>query len=168
MSAVNRIQRLPRGLLSLLDTKSLGKNPPSYEDELQLTLDTLGIYLPPPEYLVSNTNGLGIVAPADVGDIVVPNGELWVVRNVGSSVTATVGGGILGMVNMAIISGATTATYLHEQSTPTVAVGNSYRRGFTLPQLLYAPPGTTFRLRAEPVNGTASFANNILFHRLTI
>lgn len=160
--------RLPRGLLSLLETKSLGRNPASFESELRLSLEMLDFYLPPPEFITDNTNGVNIVASADVGDVVVPNDEMWVVRAVGGACTGVVGGGVNGHVNLVILSGTTLAMALNETTLPNIAVGQTFRRGTPLGSPLFAHPGTTFRLRAEPVNGTASFSNTILFHRLRV
>lgn len=78
------INRVPPGLLSLLDTKSGGINPLQLADELSGSIELLDFYAATTneyEYGDSvSTNAVGQLAPLGAGDNMrVPAGEIWIV-----------------------------------------------------------------------------------------
>lgn len=167
MSTENRIQRLPRGLLSLLDTKSLGRNPPSFDEELRVTLDAYQHYLPPPAAITTTT--AGIVAAANAGIVTVPAQEMWVVRVVGGRMTSTVGGGVQSGTLMVQPSGTGVSVAIFPQlRTAALVVGESARQGGLLPHLYLAGPGTLFLNRIDLVAGTIDAQTLVLAHRLRV
>lgn len=168
MAVENKIMRLPRALLSLLDTKSLGKNPPTYGDELALTFETYEHYLPAPTAFTATT--AGIVVAANAGIVTVPATDLWVVRVVSGRMTATVGGGVQAGTLMVQPSGTGISMALYPQlRTAALVVGESARQGGWVPGGFFlAGPGTLFLNRIDLVAGTIDAQTLILAHRLRI
>lgn len=160
--------RLPRALLSLLDTKSLGKNPPTYSEELALTLDAYEHYLPAPTAFTATT--AGIVAVANAGIVTVPSTDLWIVRVVAGRITATVGGGIQTGTLMVQPSGTGVSMALYPQlRTAALAVGETARQGGWVPGGFFvAGPGTLFLNRIDLVAGTIDAQTLLLAHRLRV
>lgn len=77
------INRVPPGLLSLLDTKSGGVNPLQLSEVLSGSLELLPFYTAANSGLASGntaaTNAVGAVAPTASGNnFRVPNSELWI------------------------------------------------------------------------------------------
>lgn len=159
----NKIMRLPRALLSLLDTKSLGQNPPVYPDELQVVLDAYEHYLPNASFLIATTGAT--VAPANIGDITVPQQEFWLVRELGGQITSTVGGGLCWVTPLIQPSGSTTSLTALPRVADTLAVGDSLRAGGMLPESILMGPGSVFRLRLDKVAGTVTGNCTVLAHR---
>lgn len=89
------INRVPQGLLGLLDTKTLGKNPDDLLSTVQPTIDLKALFLANSGLTGTAVIEAGIVA-GDIGNVVatvtVPAGELWWVQSVASDVVVGPGG----------------------------------------------------------------------------
>lgn len=92
------INRVPPGLLSLLDTKSGGVNPLVLSDELNGSLELLPFYSIASGIQINGdsaaSNAVGQLAPLAAGDnFRVPAGEIWVVQFVAIRSGAVLGAG---------------------------------------------------------------------------
>lgn len=126
--------RIPRGLLGLLDAKVRGQSPQVLRDELQLTLDGFGFYFAGAAELQAGQT----LIPVTEGPItfqnnalIVPNDELWWVD------TFSVG------ANSILGAGATL------NLSPMVRVAAA--AGIQLTDQLLAPPGPSFGQGSRPV-----------------
>lgn len=84
-----KVNRVPQGLLSLLDMKQAGENPHVLNEQLTAVLELTDLYLAPVRQVVNQS-----VATAAPGILLYPtlapaDGELWFVRQV-TAVTAAV------------------------------------------------------------------------------
>lgn len=86
------INRVPDGLLSLFQIKSLGRPPRSLSDEVKPVVDlssfyytNLGIQITTASATALDANDKG----SDVAAISIPDNQIWLVLGVGSSVTCT-------------------------------------------------------------------------------
>jgi hypothetical protein len=79
-----RINRVPRGLLSLLGTKSLGRTPQEIDESVRGVVDLTQFYLSD-KTLVSAAAAEVLITPS-VGTVhainTIPNGEAWFVYNI--------------------------------------------------------------------------------------
>ena len=166
---MSRIMRLPRGLLSMFDSKSTGANPPDYVDELRLVADMYQHYLPPQEF-ISDATGSPTAVAADIGDIQVPNGEMWVVRASGFRVSGVSASGTVTVANIMLLAGSSVSISLPEQVHASSLGGTAavFRRVHFFSPLLIAEPGTIFRTRVDDTTVNINVSNQLLFHRLTL
>lgn len=76
------INRVPTGLLSLLDLKAQGENAKELSYQLFTVIDALEFYLAPIRVNVTNQNA-PVIGPQSGGATLTANpGEIWVVRSV--------------------------------------------------------------------------------------
>lgn len=168
MANENRIMRLPVGLLSFFDTKSLGQNPPQFDESLRVVCDMYNHYLPNSELSVIQANGIAAGA-ADAGDITVPNGEAWVVRGMGVN-TAGAAGGVTATISMLIIpSGSSFGMNVGTSVVRTTGgAGIVIRHSHWFDPFYIAMGGTTFRHRIDDSSVITNNSTQLLFHRLRV
>ena len=82
------INRVPRGLLGLLDAKTSGNTPGTFREDLQPVIDLTDYYETDiPQAVIVETDNAVNTAGFHAG-VVVPDGELWLVYAVSSTVAA--------------------------------------------------------------------------------
>lgn len=84
--ALDNINRVPRGLLQLLELKTGGITPPRLNDELQAQLDLLPFYMSPNVVFQGALNLLS--AGGQVVTLSVPALERWIVQGITAHVSA--------------------------------------------------------------------------------
>lgn len=157
--------RFPRGLLSMFESKALGKNPPSYEDEVRLVSNMYEHYLPIEE-LVVDTTGSPIAAEGAIGPIVIPNSEVWILRSLSFVVGFSAGGGNQRIALLAFLAGAPL----------THRIGNPVEGGVAATQFLSVAwngthlygPGTSFFGSVDLITGSLTASLTATFNRLTV
>ena len=169
------INRVPRGLLALLDAKTLGRTPPDLEDRVRGMLDLTELYAGDVPLLTTAAVEGTLTVGGNFAPVTVPAGELWWVycvsvytvqtdsSNYGSAVpnyfTAAAGGG-LG------VSLASYATQISTASGLDAAVNSS---GPMIPPLVVGPGGrfTSFYIR-DVGTGAASVTTNVLYRSFQV
>lgn len=110
---MSRIQRLPFGLLSLFDSKTQGRNPPDFDDNLRLTSDVSEFYLPTLQTL--RVTQAAIATTGTFGPITVPFNEIWIVRHIGGRAVFSAGGGNVRLQPQIVPPGQTFALPIGDQ-----------------------------------------------------
>jgi hypothetical protein len=77
------INRLPRGLLSILDGQTLGTNPKDLDPLVHAQLPILPLYLASKGWETVISSSANVTAAGVTSAILVPNGEFWYVRFMG-------------------------------------------------------------------------------------
>ncbi len=149
-----RIQRIPRGLLSLFGAKTLGQNPSEYDNNLRLTYDTTEHYLDPLTFTQVSDNAVSAISA--VAQVVVPAGESWLIKSIGTFV-GRISGTVdeLAFVPRVILPGQTVqaswgTTWQHRQATAFVGFASQV----TFTPLLVAS-GATIESHVQQIAGTA-------------
>ena len=93
------INRVPPGLVSLLDVKNYGMNPVQLGDQLNPVLDLGNAYAAANARLLNGTsNAIAAVGtystPAAGSTFVVPAGQLWIIEKCAVRPTAAIGAGV--------------------------------------------------------------------------
>lgn len=83
----NPINTVPTGLQSLLDNKSLGKNPDALLEDIRPTIDLTDFFIGNKVLSITTETFVGLAAKATEARIQVPPGELWLVFGVSSRMT---------------------------------------------------------------------------------
>ncbi len=84
------INRVPRGLLGILDSKAAGQNPSLLLDEVQGGVDLTELYALNTRATVSQAStltGLGLTAGV-YANLIVPDGELWLLKGLTAHLSA--------------------------------------------------------------------------------
>jgi hypothetical protein len=83
------MNRVPRGLLSLIDSRTQGKNPDVFGDIVQPTFDMMSMIAMSKGYETVSASTLGVPVPSvGLGQVTVPNSEVWMVRLADASIVA--------------------------------------------------------------------------------
>lgn len=167
------INRVPQGLLGLLDAKTQGRTPLDTEANLRPVIDLSQFYVA--DLPLETEIAIGTVTGADVGDLVlpvtVPSGEQWFVRGVsGQMVVPVAANGY----RFEIALDTTTGLGLHfltggDQFTQTQSQFESVvaTHNFT-PYALFGP-GTRFGIGVtQIVPNNATTTMSVLFHRVIV
>lgn len=149
MGAINRV---PSGLLGLLNAKTLGRTPPDLSPVVDPVLDTYRHYLaniPVQKALNSQT---GIVAPTYAADTVVPAGELWAVTAVNAqivpdAVTTPTGPWAFAVSARTNTSNQTIVLKTLETPIDFLSATSIIQIADTYPGTWLFPPGTNFQVR---------------------
>lgn len=90
------LNRIPAGLLSLLQIKSTGRNPDLLADDMRPTLDMLNFYSAGIGARIEESFELAFDPSnlnTSIAIVTVPSDEIWIVRNVTSTARVTTAGG---------------------------------------------------------------------------
>jgi len=83
------MNRVPRGLLSLIDSRTQGKNPDVFGDVVQPTFDMFNMLAMSKGFETVSATTLAVpVISTGLGRVTVPAGEVWIVRLADASATA--------------------------------------------------------------------------------
>ena len=168
------INRVPQGLLSILDAKTLGETPATLGNEVQPGLEMLELYLS--NVPIDARTAQQTVTSASTGSTValveVPAGELWAIIGVTASLVLVSSTIASGMTFAAVFRNTQTAldvTIDHvEDATPAIVLaGASCGKIWEKP--LLAPPGTIFgnqMLDISGAGGNLSALTSVAFRRL--
>lgn len=111
MGAINR---LPRGLLAFLDTKTQGVNPAALAELVQPMMDLEPFYRSLARYGFSEAGSVGSAAVGDYAAVTVPDDELWFLWALSSKAVETGG---------AVYTNLKLSPYISSPSSSTMVVG---------------------------------------------
>lgn len=175
------LNRIPAGLLSYFQIKSLGQNPSAFEDNVRPTLDLREFY---------NTSlGLQIATESqslvDVGDrdttiaeITIPSNEIWICRGIQSTANCTAFAAneyVVGYPRLLEINGAVTAFFFTDEiekdggGAMQTLVGETIVRGKVFDNPLMLPGGAKIGSFIGLANGTthkSTVATRILYYKI--
>lgn len=128
------INRAPVGLLGLLDMKSQGENPPQLAETVIGALDLTQLYALQTRALISQAStvtGLGVTAGAFT-NLLVPQGELWLVTGLTSHLSAPpLGAAATAQWTVGYVANDTARfVSLAESNAPAIATGADFVSGF--------------------------------------
>lgn len=169
---MGKINRIPKGLLDLLSSKSDGRNPQELADSVAPTIDLSPFYLNEKIGHAFGTFVAGNVG--DSGTIEIPSGEIWLLFAVDIEWTSAVANKTLDLTfNVEEIpSAASILSSVCIFSTGTFAIVTAddvatFCKVFDRP--LPFPPGVVFRTTTNvQIGGNTNVATNVLFYRLQI
>lgn len=143
-----QINRFPKGLLPLLDAKTMGRTPAETDPRLQFGLDLSQFYQFDIPLEDEAANSVTVNAVGEYCRITVPNLQAWLVERISGTLTAV--GAAPTSAAIALRVGATGVSQMDYDSSapsPLVAVGNSVTRGveFNRPKLFAG--GSFFAIR---------------------
>ena len=141
MGAINRV---PSGLLSLLDGQNLGDNPSELAQVIQPTLDLFHFFTASKGLSLELAQEVFVAATAGFKAVLqVPMGELWIVEAFQSSIQAVAPGNSYWAPALAVASNPAAAVIpLFSGGGVTAPTQMPYVKQATLPNELFLPPGT--------------------------
>lgn len=165
-----RLNRVPRGLQSLLGTKALGRNPQELLEAVRPTVDLTQFYLA--ETVIRSASGVTTLQTPVWGDFLgeleIPAGESWFVYNVSLQVTS-VAAEIVN-VNFGYTLPSTPPNIMHVfnnqmdyATTRTVNPVNMLQKGYQFPTPTLFSAGTQFKAQItnQGAVGTNSMTTRI-------
>lgn len=88
------INRVPRGLLSLLDSQTQGKNPDSFGEVIAPTFDMVNLFAMSKGFESIQSTSVPLLVPTSgVAFVTVPVSEVWLVRTVTTQINTLDAGG---------------------------------------------------------------------------
>ena len=171
------INRVPQGLLGLLDTKTLGKNPDDLSNTIVPTVDLKDLFL------VNSGLQQDIVTAAAVTSaslltpvalVSVPAGELWFVLNVTAEVIVGLSPGadyrVVPILNgPGGFAGAQILQGNGEPTNTTIATGESVSISYNGSPYLVAPPGSEFgSMPVRSFNGASAVTTYVLHYTVQV
>lgn len=146
------INRVPTGLLGLLQAKTLGQTPPDIANFVQGSLDMLRLYLTNIPVKKANITQTGITAPAYAGEVDVPSGELWAVLAAGSQIipdgtTTPTGNWRFGTVARTPWTNQTIPLKTVETNMAFIGPFDIMQITQVFPEIMFFSPGTRFETR---------------------
>jgi len=168
------INRVPQGLLSLLDAKTGGNTPPDTANNLQPVLEQLQFYLASiPMQAGQATGNTGGLDSITVASVEIPSGELWAVYGVSVQSLTVAGSGVVGItptVFTADLDGLPNVIcHLQTQATTNTGLGQSISNGVSYAQPVFYGAGTIFRAFCGITSPTETFiTTNVLHRRLAV
>lgn len=173
MAVVNRVAK---GLLGILDAKTGGQLPSGLSGELTGGIEMLDLYLA--DIPLEGEDVAGFLGSGDLfvfsNPVTVPNGELWAVKSVSTTVVASSGSAdweALPAVEIvsrgALFNFQFLASFQGTNNSFAIGEGNVQQRWFERP--FFATAGTRFGsvpIRSFP--GNAATTTQVVFHRISI
>ena len=169
MSIINRV---PRGLQSLLDSKSLGVNPTELMQTVSPTVDLAYFWYADKPLLGAFASTVG-GAIGTSASVTIPNGELWAVVNVaGECLSAAAADNPRFSLRVRGGFASAIANTLAESSpyiTPAAGANETFRVGWTSVNPWLLGPGTNFDVFAgKAVNAGCTFTIRVAYYQLAI
>lgn len=157
---MGRIQRFPTGFLSLLDGKAEGRSVADWSEFLQPTLDNLPFLLATAGWQTTNATETATTY-GDWAAVTVPAGEVWLVMNVTSNVTAQTAGDDATFYCTTDYKSPTLRFALSQQGIARLAVNFDnliavHQRGMQFRDPLIALPGQRFFTHFEKITTAAA------------
>jgi len=168
MAVVNRV---PRGLLGLLDAKTQGQTPADTNGVLSPVIDLTPNYLADIPLQVAQANNVGNAVGTLYGTVTVPNGELWYVYVVATEGIATAAGAMNVIpVLVAAASGVLSVPLQKmEAGLGAYAAAESQTSVATFPDALLVGPGTRFATRVtNPGGGNISMTTSVVYRSVQV
>ena len=169
------INRVPRGLLGLLDAKTGGRTPPDTTGVLSPVIDLTPNYLSDIPFEVAQTAAVVSAAQTVVALVTVPAGELWYCYVIASEFIATASAQILnGVVVLRPPSGTLSVALTDRFITPsgmlTTGAGDSVTSSWTSATPFLAGPGTVFasKLIVEPGASNINCVTSVMHRPVTV
>lgn len=169
------INRVPKGLLPLLDAKTLGRTPSESLDVLQPTLELGSFYATDIPYQIGVNFSLVVDAVGSYAPVTVPDGKLWMVYNVGYVFTALAAGGgrVQGWIRFRPSSAAIGVPFGESLQVGTglqiAGIGESVAKSQTFESPFMAPSGSVFELQnGEAIGNNARADVYVLYRELSV
>ena len=165
MSVINRV---PQGLLPLLDAKTLGRTPSEFSNTLQATLDLKQMYLDDIPLETVQATAAGANALGAFARVTVPDGELWAVQGLTARGDCTFGGSLIITYGITPTAGVGTILGNKYPNVDTLAVGDSAYNSHLFSQPVFFGPGTFFDTRiTEITTAVVNAITTVMIHRLS-
>jgi len=177
------LNRIPSGLLSLFQIKSLGQNPDRLEDSVRGVVDLTQFYLHNTTLRIAATTQAG-VASTDIGnriaEITVPSDEIWLLIGLMSESKVTTWAANEYQVFVPSIDevGGAATTSFHFTSTPPITTvrtgpfaGARENAVHNFDRPLFVPPGSTLFTAMYQANGTVvrnQVKTKAMYYRLEV
>ena len=172
MAVVNRV---PRGLLGLLDAKTQGQTPADTTGVLSPVIDLTANYLAD---LVLETgqasSNATLVAGQNYGVVTVPDAELWYIYHVTSQIIADSSGDSLDCSPVLVTPSGVVPVFLCNSlsrgfSTSSGAVGDTLPSGVTYGNPLLVGPGTRFATQVFlQTAGTRTAVTSVIYRSVSV
>lgn len=178
-----QINKVPNGLLSLLDLKQLGKNPGFLSDQVIPSIDVLAAY---GSYDLRMLNDVG-GASAPFGTVItVPTGEVWVPVTMSMQFSVPNAGefahirleledipldGIGSGANPKLVLADNDSDYLaYLAGAPATGVADLYGVNYTWDKHVFLPSGTqlTWRCTAETFTTAGQFTKSLVYYQFEV
>jgi hypothetical protein len=153
------INRVPQGLLSLLDMKARGQNPRLLSSEAALSIEAFQLYgLQLRRRLRFNTAAIGVVGPQFPAAAVVPQNEVWLLLAQSLVISALGAGTTYTIAPIVRVQNDDGTSGEHLTNYPlTFTAGQYVNCGGILAQPLWLPPGSSMGITCQGVTlGVAS------------
>lgn len=177
--ADSQVNRLPFGLLSLIDSQNFGRNPIAMGDTVVPTLDLYTFFTQDQQRVASST--ANTIVTASVVSIVVPANEIWDIVAMSArgalpaDATATIRYGISLVTKRNTTGQATVFLATGPETQPVydaISTGRQAMCVYSPPQRLFAYPGDLFSAEAIDVEAgglaTLNTTFNVMYRRLLI
>lgn len=168
MSIVNRV---PRGLQSLLDSKSLGVNPTELLQTISPVVDLAPFWYADKPLLGASGTAVG-GAVGTLATTTVPAGELWGVVNVSGQAVAAAAADVLRFyirIRGGFASGIAATLAATTSFGPVAGANESENLGWTTAVPLLLGPGTSFDVFNErAVNAGTAWTVRVAYYSLSI
>ena len=168
------INRLPKGLLGLLDSKTGGKTPADTDPRLQQVLDLTANYLADiPFEIAQNSQNTTLATGQNYAEIVVPDFSLWYVYQIESRiVSGDTGQGLDTFTVMTGPSGTVPIMLGDNQpdfNTISAVIGQNRPRGVKYNPPLLCSAGTTFATQVPlQTAGARNAITSVLYKQVLV
>jgi len=123
------INKVPAGLLSLLQIQAVGENPKVLNDVVQPVIDLTAMYSRDPSFVLSrDTTGINATLIFSWPNVAPPQGQMWVFENLNLHCTAALGAGTTLRGRACVFEVATTAVLHFIADTTGVLSGTTGER----------------------------------------